>query len=62
MIGMKKSNRGGNRAGAGRKPLGDKNLRRHNVMLSDAHVERAEEIGEGNLSLGVRRAIEKANK
>lgn len=49
--------RGGRRKGAGRKPQGDKPMHRINVMLGDEHLQRARWIGEGNISLGIRRAL-----
>lgn len=54
---MRKRTHGGKRKGAGRKPLGDKSLSRINVMLGDQDLQRARWIGEGNISLGIRRAL-----
>ena len=57
---MTKPARGGSRPGAGRKTSdGAKELKRTNVMLDDSTIDRAIEIGEGNLSLGIRRAVKK---
>ncbi len=54
-----KSSRGGRRLGAGRKPLGDKPLRRYQVMLSEEHVKKAKRLSvDNNLSAGVRFAVE----
>lgn len=55
----RKRKHGGRRKGAGRPTLGAAKLKRINVMLGDEHIERGREIGGGNLSVGVRKAIEK---
>lgn len=55
----RKRKHGGRRAGAGRPTLGAAKLKRVNVILGDEHIERAREIGKGNLSVGTRTAIEK---
>ena len=52
-----KSKRGGLRDGAGRKPIGDKNLVRHNVMLGQADIEQARIVGKGSISAGIRLAL-----
>lgn len=55
---MKKPKRGGYRPNAGRIANdGAENLRRINVMLDDTTIEKAKEIGNSNLSLGIRRAV-----
>jgi len=51
----KKPTHGGKRKGSGRPALGYKRV---NVMLGDGHIDKATKIGDGNLSLGVRKAIE----
>ncbi len=54
----KPSARGGQREGAGRKPLpGDKHTVRR-ALLSDAHVAVAKSAGAGNMSAGIRKALE----
>ncbi len=52
-----KSNRGGARKGAGRKSLGFKRI---NIMVADSHIDKAKRIGQDNISLGVRRALDSA--
>ena len=54
---QKKSKRGGRRKGAGRRPFGENNLVRINVMLGESDLQRARWIGEDNVSLGIRRAL-----
>jgi len=50
--------RGGARPGAGRPTKDDaKNLKRINVMLDDTTINHGVKIGDGNLSLGIRRAV-----
>lgn len=50
--------RGGVRSGQGRKALdGVEGTRRVTLSLDDATVEKAEEIGEGTISVGVRKAV-----
>jgi hypothetical protein len=51
-----KPTRGGARKGAGRKPSG---MQRINVLIADSHIDKARRIGEGNVSLGVRKALDK---
>jgi len=49
---------GGKRPGQGRKALdGVEGTRRVTVSLDDATVEKAEQIGEGTISVGIRRAV-----
>jgi len=50
-----KPTRGGVRRGSGRKPSG---MKRVNVIIADSHIAAAKKLGDGNLSLGVRKAIE----
>jgi hypothetical protein len=44
---------------AGRPPLFDERMNRVNVMLSDDDVDRTNKIGEGNVSHGIRLALER---
>lgn len=55
---MKKETRGGPREGAGRPRLEAEPQRRHNIMLSDAVADKARKLGNGNLSAGIRKALE----
>lgn len=48
--------RGGKREGAGR-PVSPDPLLRVSLRLSAAHVARLKELGEGNVSAGVRRLL-----
>jgi hypothetical protein len=52
---------GGARPGAGRKSIPGE-TRRVLVVLDESTIERAREIGAGNLSLGVREAVNKFQK
>jgi len=55
----KKSTHGGKREGAGRPTEDDaEGLKRVIVMLNEHHVEAAKKRGDGNVSLGIRRALE----
>ena len=56
---MKKHRKGGKREGAGRKPLGPSKMRRIQVTLADNHIEKASRIGNGNVSAGIRTAVDK---
>lgn len=49
--------RGGPRKGAGRKPIAADAMERRNVMLDAATIAKAERIGNGNLSAGLRDAV-----
>lgn len=50
--------RGGKRLGGGRKTLdGVEGTRRVTVSLDDATVEKAAQIGDGLISVGIRRAV-----
>lgn len=54
------TNHGGPRPGAGRKP--DPNAAHRKlrpILLNDEELERAKVIGDGNASLGVRRALDR---
>ncbi len=51
---------GGRRKGAGRKPLGEEKMTLVNVRLSEEHIEKVSRLGAGNISAGVRRAIQNA--
>ena len=49
--------RGGARTGAGRKALPGGKHKVRRALLTDDHVEKAEQIGSGNMSAGIREAI-----
>lgn len=49
--------RGGKRTGAGAKPLHGEPMRRVNVMLDTATMDKALTIGNGSLSAGLREAV-----
>jgi hypothetical protein len=52
--------RGGAREGAGRKAEdGVTQTKRVNVSLDSGTLEKAEKIGDGNVSVGIRRAVKK---
>lgn len=57
-----KRGHGGLRPGAGRKPLGKRKLKKVLVGLAEKNIQQAKLLGDGNLSLGVRRAIEDTEK
>jgi hypothetical protein len=44
---------------AGRPPISDEPMRRVNVMLDQPTIDKASEIGSGNLSAGLRIAVTK---
>ncbi len=46
----------------GRPSINDEPMRRINVMLDEATIEKASDIGSGNLSAGLRIAVKKAKK
>lgn len=53
---------GGKRKGAGRKPAdGARKLKPRLVSLDEATVKKARKVGEGELSLGLRRCVEAYN-
>ena len=56
---MKNKQRGGTRKGAGRKAEVT-GTNRINVSLDPATVEKARDIGHGNVSLGIRKAVKYA--
>ena len=53
----KKSLHGGQRSGAGRKQRGTEPRRRRNLTLTESEMRRARWVGEGNVSLGISRAL-----
>lgn len=53
-----KHKRGGYRPGAGRKLIGDEPRVRINITLPHSHRQRAKQLGQGNVSLGISRALE----
>lgn len=55
---MKKENRGGSRKGAGRPRLERQKQTRRNITLSDRRTEKAKKIGNGNVSEGIRKALD----
>ena len=59
---MASKQRGGKRDGAGAKPLHTEPMRRVNVMLDEETIAKAELIGDGNLSAGLRRAVKRIRK
>jgi hypothetical protein len=56
----KKNNHGGKRERAGKPALFGVPMKRKNVMLDVATIEKLLKIGNGNLSEGIRKAAEKA--
>jgi len=57
-LGMaRKKTYGGPRLGAGRKQRGTEPRQRRNLTLTDSEMHRASELGEGNVSLGISRAL-----
>ena len=58
---MKKPQRGGYRKGAGRKAEVS-GTKRINVSLDPMTVSKARKMGEGNLSLGLRKAVNRYSK
>lgn len=53
-----KGQRGGARVGTGPRPVdGARGVKRYNVTLDDACEALARELGEGDRSLGIRRAL-----
>jgi hypothetical protein len=58
---VKAERRGGRRAGAGRKAEdGAEGTARYNVALDEETVKKARKLGNGNLSLGIRKAVDAA--
>ena len=56
---MKPKN-GGVREGAGRPRIDKENQKRRNICLSDKYADKAKELGGGNISAGIRKALEGA--
>jgi hypothetical protein len=59
---LKRSEHGGKREGAGRKPMKEEPMTRTNVMLDEATIAKAKLIGGGNLSEGLREAVRRVRK
>lgn len=59
---MKKENRGGAREGAGRPRMEKGKQNRRNITLSDRLIAKAQKIGDGNISEGIRRALKAVGK
>lgn len=57
-----KPTRGGSRPGAGAKPLYDAPMIRRQVMVDADSIAKAERIGQGNFSAGIREAIRQARE
>ncbi len=55
---MSKKTAGGPREGAGRPRMEKQKQTRRNIMLSDRLIEKAKKIGDGNISDGIRKALE----
>lgn len=55
---MKKENRGGPREGAGRPRQEEGTQKRTNITISDRLKQKAKNIGDGNISNGIRKALE----
>lgn len=55
---MTLENRGGPREGAGRPRMEDETQKRRNITLSDRLADIAKTIGDGNISVGIRMALE----
>ena len=56
------SKHGGTRIGAGAKALHAAPMKRVNVMLDEATIEKAKQIGSGNVSEGLREAVRRVLK
>ena len=61
MILTMKNKQGGRREGSGRPMLEDEPQSRRNITLCQRLIDKARRIGEGNISEGIRRALEKHN-
>jgi len=59
---MTENKRGGPRKGAGPKPKFTETMKSHNVKLDAETVEKARDIGAGNLSEGLRVAVKAYTK
>ena len=55
---MDNKTRGGVREGAGRPRMENGAQKRRNITLSDRLTKKAKKIGKGNISDGIRRALE----
>ena len=55
---MKKQTKGGPREGAGRPRMEKELQKRRNINISDRLAEKARQIGGGNISEGIRKALE----
>jgi hypothetical protein len=55
------SQRGGRRANSGRKLIADSAMQRKQVMLDAETIRLAEDLGDGNLSAGLRAAVKRAS-
>ncbi len=55
---MNKKTAGGTREGAGRPRMEKGKQTRRNITLSDRLIAKAQKIGDGNISEGIRRALE----
>lgn len=55
---MTESKRGGPREGAGRPRIEKDEQKRRNITLSDRLAKKAKKIGGGNLSEGIRKALD----
>ncbi len=55
---MSKETRGGPREGAGRPRFEKEEQKRRNISLSDRLAAKAQKIGGGNISEGIRNALE----
>lgn len=53
----KPKGRGGPGRNQGRKAVDGCDVKRVNVMLDDKTIDKARDIGEGNLSAGIRKAV-----
>ena len=55
---MSQGNRGGTRERAGRPRFESEQQKRRNITLSDRLAEKAIKIGKGNISEGIRKALD----
>lgn len=55
---MSKAARGGPREGAGRPRIEKAEQKRRNITLSDRLAKKAKKIGNGNISEGIRKALD----
>ena len=54
---MQKPKRGGARLGAGAPPLHSRAMVKYTILLDEATVAKAKDLGAGNLSAGLRLAV-----